>query len=55
MIRHATEPSLDATRIDELESLQDEVMAELDRLNDRIEALLREHTAGRGEPRPMAS
>ncbi len=55
MIRPAHDSPLDVARIDELEALQDDVMTELDRLNEQIEALLREHAGGRGEPSRMAS
>ncbi len=40
---HASPP--DRTPLDELEALQDDVLAELDRLNERIESVLRQHAA----------
>lgn len=34
-----------AAHLDELDALQDEVLTQLEQLNDRIEAMLREHGA----------
>ena len=40
---HTSPP--DRTPLDELEALQNDVLAELDRLNERIESALRQHGA----------
>ncbi len=40
--------------LEELEARQDQVLQQLEDLNDRIERLLREHTAGRSESESRA-
>ena len=42
-------PTEPASHLDELDALQDEVLAQLDQLNHRIESMLREHGAAGSE------